>query len=70
MLQYVRLAGVPPLGGVIHGALTTFVDGKDAGPLILTHVYLLLGCSVPLWLYPIGYNSSEAGGMYLIAGII
>jgi len=28
-----------------------FVDERDtSGSLILTHVYLLLGCSLPLWL--------------------
>lgn len=62
-LQYVRLSWIPPLGQVIQSALITFVDEKDAGPLILTHLYLLLGCAVPLWLYPGDYSTADEGGM-------
>jgi dolichol kinase len=27
-----------------------FIDERDGGSLILTHLYLLLGCALPLWL--------------------
>ena len=38
------------LGVVINKNLRVFLDGQDAGSLILTHIYLLVGCSAPLWL--------------------
>ena len=31
--------------------MKSFVDEKDKGELILTHIYLLFGCSVPMWLF-------------------
>ena len=30
--------------------LTSFIDSRDNGPLILTHFSLLLGCATPVWL--------------------
>ena len=47
-----------PFGDTIHSLLMPFVDTRDAGDLIVTHTYLLIGFSVPLWLFP-------AGGSYL-----
>ena len=31
-----------------------FRDEKDPGPLLLTHIYLLLGCAIPVWLHQPG----------------
>lgn len=35
----------------IHAYMTTYTDDRDKGVFVLTHVYLLLGCAVPLWLW-------------------
>ena len=43
-----------------------FLDEKDSGPLILTHVYLLLGFAVPLWIYPVDYMTPDATGGYCV----
>ncbi|XP_048583483.1 dolichol kinase isoform X2 [Nematostella vectensis] len=56
-LEFVRMARVPPLGDVLHDSLSVFLDEKDAGPVILTHIYLLVGCSLPLWLCGIPVDS-------------
>eukprot|EP01027_Heterolobosea_sp_BB2_P018877 GEZU01026529.1.p1 GENE.GEZU01026529.1~~GEZU01026529.1.p1 ORF type:complete len:276 (-),score=61.22 GEZU01026529.1:628-1338(-) len=34
----------------IQEFLTRFTDARDSGTLILTHIYLLLGCAMPLWI--------------------
>ena len=34
----------------LNVALRRFTDSRDSGPLILTHIYLLLGCAFPTWL--------------------
>ena len=60
--QYVRLLRVQPFGEAIHSAFQVFLDAKDAGSLVLTHIYLLLGCSIPLWLYPKKYGTPEQPG--------
>lgn len=36
-------------GLVLHKLLKKFTDARDAGPLITSHFYLLLGCALPLW---------------------
>lgn len=50
LAELVRGLRVPPLGNALHAALAPLVDERDAGPAVLTHVYLLLGCAAPLWL--------------------
>ena len=37
-----------PFGSVLHESFSLFKDDKDAGPVILTHLYLLAGFTVPL----------------------
>ena len=49
-LQVIRKLEVWPLGVVLEESFRVFVDSRDQGPLILTHLYLLTGCTVPLWL--------------------
>ncbi|XP_062868351.1 dolichol kinase [Trichomycterus rosablanca] len=49
-LELVRFFRIRPLGSVLRKSLALFLDDKDSGPLILTHIYLLLGISVPVWL--------------------
>jgi len=38
-------------GAKIDSFMRTFIDERDAGSLILTHLYLLVGCAAPVWLY-------------------
>lgn len=56
---------MPPVGGHIGDAFSKFVDDKDQGQWILTHFYLLIGCSLPLWLIP-----EFSTGIYYYSGRI
>ncbi|KAI8068495.1 hypothetical protein BC940DRAFT_299233 [Gongronella butleri] len=49
-LEYLRYFAVWPYGKNIHMFLTEFIDNRDLGPVILSHIYLLLGCACPVWL--------------------
>ncbi|KAM9206910.1 LOW QUALITY PROTEIN: dolichol kinase-like [Dugong dugon] len=46
-LEHVRYFRIKPLGHTLQSLLSLFLDERDNGPLILTHIYLLLGMSLP-----------------------
>jgi dolichol kinase len=58
-----RISRVAPLGEILHQSLQVFLDEKDTGPVILSHIYLLLGCALPLWLYPGDMSNDVKNGM-------
>ena len=47
-----------PLGCAINSYFSLLIDERDKGPIILTHQYLLIGCTLPLYLAPV-YNQGE-----------
>lgn len=49
--EFIRLARLPPYGQAMHLFMQKYLDSRDAGSVILTHTYLLLGCAMPLWLH-------------------
>lgn len=51
LLECIRYGKVWPLGNYLDSFMRSFTDEKDEGDLILTHIYLLFGCAVPLWLF-------------------
>ncbi|XP_062333440.1 dolichol kinase [Osmerus eperlanus] len=74
LLEYVRYFRIRPLGQPLRQLLTLFLDERDSGPLILTHVYLLVGMSLPIWLFP-GPCSPKGilpgtGGLVPYAGVL
>lgn len=48
-VEAVRAAGVPP-GGMLTHAMGGLLDDRDAGAVVTTHMTLLVGCVLPLWL--------------------
>lgn len=49
-LRWSRL--LPHLSDLLDQNLKPFLDEKEGGPLILTNIYLLVGVSLPLWIWP------------------
>ncbi|TRY71837.1 hypothetical protein TCAL_00307 [Tigriopus californicus] len=50
LLESIRYYCIQPFSQYIQSSFAVFLDEKDNGSLILTHIYLLIGCSLPLWL--------------------
>ena len=51
LLEVLRAAQLPPLSKPLTVFLAPYVDSRDlAGPLVVSHIFLLLGCALPFWL--------------------
>ncbi|KAI9168243.1 dolichol kinase [Blastocladiella emersonii ATCC 22665] len=47
--EILRLARAPPLGALLDDSLSPFRDDRDESPLLTSHIYLLLGIALPVW---------------------
>ncbi|NXR12702.1 DOLK kinase, partial [Semnornis frantzii] len=73
-LEYIRYFRIKPFGQTLRQLLSLFLDERDSGPLILTHIYLLLGMSLPVWLFPRSCAPkgalSRAGALVPYSGVL
>jgi len=51
IVEMCRYAYFWPFGDTLNEYMSSFKDEKDVGNLVITHIYLLLGCAIPLWIY-------------------
>jgi dolichol kinase len=59
LLDLIRASQLPPLSRPIASFLTPYVDGRDLrGPVVVSHIFLLIGCAIPLWLSLAGVDRS------------
>lgn len=70
LVECVRALSLPPCGQQIAEFMKAFIDHREAGRLVLTHSYLLLGCALPLWLAIPSTTSLEANALAANAGIL
>ncbi|KAI4726645.1 hypothetical protein E4T49_05509 [Aureobasidium sp. EXF-10728] len=62
ILEIIRAGQVPPLGIAIGRFVAPYVDGRDLrGPMVVSHVFLLIGCAIPLWLSLAGIGRMKTG---------
>ncbi|KAL1959717.1 hypothetical protein VTO42DRAFT_1303 [Malbranchea cinnamomea] len=51
LLDLFRASQLPPISKPLTQFLLPYVDSRDhRGPVIVSHIFLLLGCATPLWL--------------------
>ncbi|KIW17527.1 hypothetical protein PV08_04721 [Exophiala spinifera] len=51
LLDLFRASQLPPMSKPLTTFLAPYVDGRDyRGPVIVSHIFLLIGCAIPLWL--------------------
>lgn len=62
ILEVIRAGQVPPLGIAIGRFVAPYVDGRDLrGPMVVSHIFLLIGCAIPLWLSLAGMGRTTTG---------
>ena len=60
-LEVVRAAQLRPLSKPLARFLTPYVDGRDLrGPVVVSHIFLLIGCAIPFWLSLADVDLEEA----------
>ncbi|KAL7753423.1 dolichol kinase [Sorochytrium milnesiophthora] len=65
-VEMLRYARIPPFGDFLHTQLAAFSDDRDEGEIITSHMYLLLGMAMPVWLVVAERGS---GAQAMIAGV-
>ncbi|PNS20539.1 hypothetical protein CAC42_5989 [Sphaceloma murrayae] len=62
LLEVIRAGQVPPLGTAIGRFVAPYVDGRDLrGPMVVSHVFLLIGCAIPFWLSLAAFERAGEG---------
>ncbi|BFY98422.1 hypothetical protein BsWGS_01462 [Bradybaena similaris] len=69
IMEAARALHVPVVGEHLDAILRIFVDERDQGLIFLTHIHLLIGISLPLW---ISHNlfSSHIAHVELYSGVL
>ncbi|XP_050401293.1 dolichol kinase [Patella vulgata] len=67
ILETVRVCNIPPFGNLIDQSFDVFTDERDQGVIVLTHLYLLIGLSLPLW---ISESLSTGCNICLYSGVL
>ncbi|CEM15009.1 unnamed protein product [Vitrella brassicaformis CCMP3155] len=58
VVETCRATEVIGIGPILQQFVDRYLDDRDSNGLVLTHIYLLTGCAMPIWLEAI---ASEAG---------
>lgn len=57
------------IGKWIDDGVGKFRDKQDEGDLLITHIYLLAGCSMPVWLQGVKFTCLGDNGWNLLCAL-
>lgn len=66
ILETMRIIQLWPVYNILEKSVKCFIDEKDAGFLALTPIYLLIGCSMPIYLHPCPCDLTDSAGFELL----
>ncbi|KAJ2646670.1 dolichol kinase [Coemansia sp. RSA 1250] len=64
-VEAIRVLAIEPGASSINQFMSQFTDSRDAGSIITSHFYLLLGCALPVWIGSSSVVASLAGVLAL-----
>lgn len=73
IVELIRIFRIAPFGNSINDIFQPLLDDNDNGKIITTHIYLILGMTIPLWLYTDNRSTSLTSKTYslsLFSGIV
>ncbi|CAB3366779.1 Hypothetical predicted protein [Cloeon dipterum] len=70
LAEMVRLLKLGPLGSYLQEGFVVFADEKDSGGISLTPIYLLIGCSLPMWIHPSRCALRAAVMLPVLSGLV
>lgn len=50
VVEIIRISHIPYMSHYVHSCMSAFVDSRDGGVFYVTHMTLLLGLALPIWL--------------------
>ncbi|XP_026481866.1 dolichol kinase isoform X2 [Ctenocephalides felis] len=73
MIEIIRKFDIWPFGKLLQMGFSTYADEKDAAEIALTPIYLIVGCTLPMWIHPCPCDLTDSAGfnlMPLLAGLL
>ncbi|CAO1382517.1 unnamed protein product [Diamesa hyperborea] len=73
ILETARIIKLYPVSDILETSVLAFIDEKDAGFVALTPLYLLVGCSLPMWIHNFPSDWTGTAGfeiLPMISGIL
>merc|ERR1719229_2090205 len=70
IIETCRVSRVPGLASGLDSFVKRYLDNREdtsRGDLVLTHLYLLLGCAIPVWLESTGCPTRDPADPYGLA---
>mmetsp|Transcript_114857 Transcript_114857/g.179405 ORF Transcript_114857/g.179405 Transcript_114857/m.179405 type:complete len:169 (-) Transcript_114857:33-539(-) len=65
VIESLRISEMPVVVSIVDPFMKSYIDHRDEGAAILTHIYLLLGCALPVF-----FNYFVLRGIFTARGLL